>query len=80
MKLPEMWAVCESCDSERAGHPPEYVAWSAKAEQWLCSECRGDDHRTKGERPLAYAEDALDDSKTMQRRPAAAATARRLGV
>lgn len=81
MRLPEIWAKCEMCDSECAGHPPEYVAWYSKKEQWLCSECWHDDNEPEEYiigPPLAYASDALPDKEEQMQRLIAAATKKRL--
>jgi len=80
MKLPRIWAECETCHCESSAHPPECVAWSSNAKLWLCSDCWGDDERTENERPVVFAKDALEETQDMRRRMIAAATARRLGV
>lgn len=80
VRLPEIWAVCELCELERAGHPPEMVSWSQTRQAWLCSDCWFDldtDERTV---PLVFAKDALDDTDTMERRMIAVMTARRMGA
>ena len=87
MKLPEIWAKCELCEPEAAGHPPEEVAWSPKREQWLCSECFYDDGIYDAEKdeyvnetPMAFAKDAMLDQDEQMQRLIAAATRKRLGV
>lgn len=87
MKLPEIWAKCELCEPEVAGHPPEEVAWSPKREQWLCSECFYDDFEYDAEKdeyvnekPMAFAKDAMLDQDEQMQRLIAAATRKRMGV
>jgi len=87
MRLPEIWAKCELCEPEGAGHPPEEVAWSPKREQWLCSECFFDDgiydsekDEYVNEEPMAFAKDAMLGTEEQMQRLIAAATKRRLGV
>ena len=87
MRLPEIWAKCEACEPEGAGHPPDEVYWSPKREQWLCSECFFDDGVYDAEKdeyvnetPMACAEDAIPDQDEQMQRLIAAATKRRMGV
>jgi hypothetical protein len=87
MRLPEIWAKCEACDPECAGHPPEGVAWAPKREQWLCSECFFDDgiydpekDEYVNEEPMVRAKDAMLDDEEQMERLIAAATKQRLGV
>jgi hypothetical protein len=87
MKLPEIWAKCELCDPECAGHPPGEVYWSPKREQWLCSECFFDDGLYDPEKdvyvneePMACAEDAMLGTEEQMQRLIAAATRKRMGV
>lgn len=87
MKLPEIWAKCELCEPEGAGHPPGEVAWSLKREQWLCSECFYDDgiydaekDEYVNERPMAFAKDAMLDQDEQMQRLIAAAAKQRMGV
>jgi hypothetical protein len=87
MKLPEIWAKCELCEPECAGHPPEEVAWSPKREQWLCSHCFYDDFEYNAEKdeyvnetPMAFAKDAMLDQDEQMQRLIAAATRKRMGV
>jgi hypothetical protein len=89
MRLPEIWAKCELCEPECAGHPPEEVAWSPKREQWLCSYCFYDDfeydaeedeYEYVNEAPMAYAKDAMLGAEEQMQRLIAAATRKRMGV
>lgn len=80
MKLPEIWAKCECCDLEYAGHPPENVAWSYKREQWLCSECWEEYDTDERTAPLVYAKDAMLGADEQMQRLIAAATRKRMGV
>jgi hypothetical protein len=80
MRLPEIWAKCESCDSECAGHPPENVAWSYQQERWLCSECWSEYDTDERTIPLVYAKDALLGTEEQMQQLIAAATKQRLGV
>jgi hypothetical protein len=84
---PDLLAECALCDAGSNCHPPEMVAWSAKKQEWLCSECFFADgiyDASRGEyvneEPLTFASDALDSDEEMVRRMIAVTTARRLGV
>ena len=86
MRPPRLWAVCELCEPECAGHRPEEVAWSPKRGQWLCSECFYDDgiydkekDEYVNESPMAFAKDAMLDQDEQMQRLIAAATKIRLG-
>jgi hypothetical protein len=83
MRLPEIWAKCEVCDPECAGHPPEEVAWGPRSGQWLCYECWAELENIGEEQdisPLAFAKDALLSTEEQMERLIAAATRKRLGV
>jgi hypothetical protein len=83
MRLPEIWAKCEECESECAGHPPEGVAWGPKRQQWLCYECWAELENIGEEQdlcPLVYAKDAMLGTEEQMERLIAAATRKRMGV
>jgi hypothetical protein len=83
MRLPKIWAKCELCDPEYAGHPPEEVAWGPKRQQWLCYECWAEMENIGEEQdlsPLVYAKDALPDGEEQMQRLIVVATRKRMGV
>ena len=87
MRLPEIWAKCETCDPECAGHPPEDVTWSPKRAQWLCGDCFFDDgvydeekDEYVNETPLVFAADALLSEVEQNALLVSAMTRRRIGV
>ena len=85
MKLPEIWARCDSCYEnipEMAGHPAEDIAWGERTQQWLCEDCWVDREDTDDEArpPLAYADDLMLGTEDQLHRLIAAATRRRLST
>jgi hypothetical protein len=85
MRLPELWAKCEACDPECAGHPPEDVSWTSESQKWLCIECSVVEGICRIEdgkyvHPTTYASDAMPNKEEQMERLIAAATKQRLGV
>lgn len=80
MKPPEIWAKCEICDPEYAGHPPQSVGWLPTMESWVCQECWYDLDIDERLIPLAYASDVILDQDEQMQRLIAAAAKRKLGV
>lgn len=79
MQLPKIWATCEVCSPEFAGHRPEDVAWLPTLGQWICQECWYDLSLDEREKPLAYAKDVMLGQDEQMERLIAATTKRRLG-
>jgi len=91
MRLPKFYAACDECwehNPEAGCHYPESIAWSPKAQKWLCDDCWGeldqayDEARDEyiDETPMAFAKDALLDAEEQMQRLIAAATRKRMGV
>ena len=85
MKLPEIWARCDSCYEnapEMAGHPPMDIAWGERNQKWLCEDCWTDmeDVDDEAKPPLVYADDLMLGTDEQLHRLIAAAARRRLST
>lgn len=81
MRLPRFYAACDDCwehNPEAGCHYPESIAWSPKAQKWLCDDC-WDELDIDGV-PISFAKDAMLGRDEQMQRLIAAATRRRMGV
>jgi hypothetical protein len=91
MRLPKFFAACDDCwdnNPEAACRYPEAIAWSHKAQKWLCDDCWSEVDQeydeARGEyiddEPMAFAKDAMLGTEEQMQRLIAAATRKRMGV